>query len=205
MNKIAVIGCGGINSWSSKFLHEVLDIFDKNDATYVKLFDEDIVEEKNLFRNNQNFEVTDLMENKAEVLSKRYKFDSEPVYIDEKNINKLAGYHYVILGVDNHKTRKLVYEFCLKNNIKLLDLRAQGTRISYFVLEHSKGMDYYNKKFFNNQEVMERKGGCQLKRDVENDHIENGNKIIAMMGIYGVFLKMLRKEELTTNEMEMVY
>lgn len=205
MKKIAIIGCGGINSWSTQFLNEILEIFDKRDVSFVKLFDEDIVEEKNLLRKNQNFQIKDLMENKADVLAKRYGFDSEPVFITEANIAQLSIFDYIIVGVDNHKTRKLLYQFALDNKKNLLDLRAQGTRVSYFVLDHKKGMDYYNKRFFSNPDVMERKGGCQLKADVVNDHIENGNKIIAMLGIYGVFLKMLREEELATKEYETVY
>lgn len=205
MKKIAIIGCGGINSWSTKFLQEVLEIFDQRDASYVKLFDEDIVEEKNLLRKNQNFEIYNLMEPKAEVLAKRYGFDSEVEYITSANLSKLDIFDYIIIGVDNHKTRQLLYQYALSKNKNVLDLRAQCTRMSYFVLDHSKNIEYYNKKFFSNPDVMERKGGCQLKVDVANDHIENGNKIIAMLGIYGVFLKMLRNEELATKEYETVY
>jgi molybdopterin/thiamine biosynthesis adenylyltransferase len=205
MKNIAVIGCGGINSWAIKHLSEIIQIFDKEEIIFVKIFDEDIVEEKNLLRQNQNFKIEDLMLSKAEVLAKRHSFDFDPCFITEENIEKLDTFNCVILGVDNHKTRKMLYEYCLKKGKYMLDMRAQGTQISFYLLDHNKDMEYYNKKFFSNENVMNRKGSCQLTTDVENDHIENGNRIIAYYGMYGIFLKYLRGEEPSTNEWKMVY
>jgi len=205
MKKIAVIGCGGINSWVVQHLHDVIKVFDNEEMIYVCLFDEDIVEEKNLLRKNQNFEIDDLMLNKTEALCKRFKFDFNNTFITEENINLLENFDDVIVGVDNHKTRRLLYNFCLTNNKYLLDLRAQGTMISFYILDHNKTMEDYDKEMFNNENIMQRKGSCQLAKDVENDHIENGNKIIAFFGIYGIYLKHLRKEDVNMNEWKIVY
>lgn len=205
MRKIAVVGAGGINSWVCKHLFDLTTIFEKKELVLIKVFDNDIVEEKNILRTNQNFEVEDLMEPKSEVLGKRYSFLFENGLITEDTISELETYDDIILGVDNHKTRKLVYEFCIKHNIYLLDLRAQATQIAYYVLNHDKGMDYYNKKFFSNEDVMDRKGSCQFAADVESDHIENGNKIIAFYGVYGIFFKHIRGEKLATDEWSVVY
>ncbi len=202
--KIAIVGAGGINSWAIKWLHQLIEDFDRK-LIYVKIFDNDEVEEKNLLRNNQNFQIDDLLSQKAEVLSERYNFDCENIFITEDNIQKLASFDDIILGVDNHKTRKLIYDFALKNNKYVLDMRAQGTIMGFTIIDGSKDMDYYNKKMFNNLEVMERKGSCQLKSDVENDHIENANRVIAMLGIYSVYLKRLRKEKVSTDEWKFVY
>jgi len=205
MRKIALIGCGGINSWAIKDLHKLVDDYDKKELIYVKLFDNDEVEEKNLLRSNQNFEVKDLMLQKAEVLAKRYKFDFNNVFIDESNIDLLTNFDDIIVGVDNNKVRKLLYEFALKNNKYLLDLRAQGTQMAFYVIDHDKDMDYYTKKFFNNEELMNRKGGCQLQRDVENDHLENATRIIAHFGMVGIYFKHMRGEEVSTKEWKFVY
>ena len=44
MRKIAIIGCGGINSWFVENLNVVLHQFlDKENKPYVKIFDEDIL------------------------------------------------------------------------------------------------------------------------------------------------------------------
>jgi len=205
MRRVAIIGCGGINSWFVKYLAELCNVFDKKELIYVKLFDKDEIEEKNLLRNNQNFKIEDLMEQKAKVLAKRYNFDNNEVFITEENIDLLTNFDDIILGVDNNKTRKLIYEFAIKHGKYLLDLRAQGTQMAYYVLGKDSDMEYYNKKFFSNPDVMERKGSCQLTHDVENDHIENANKIIAHFGAFGVYFKYLRGETMSTNEWRFVY
>jgi len=205
MRRVAVIGCGGINSWFVKYLAELCDIFDKKELMYIKLFDKDEVEEKNLKRNNQNFLIEDLMEQKAEVLAKRYTFDFEETFITEDNLNVLTNFDDIILGVDNNKTRKLIYEFACLYGKYLLDLRAQGTQMAFYVLNKDSDINYYNKNLFNNSAVMERKGSCQLTQDVENDHIENANKIIAHFGAFGIYFKHLRGEEISTNEWKFVY
>lgn len=207
MKRIAIVGCGGINSWLVNHLSDLLKTFSFDDYCYIKLFDSDIVEEKNILRQNQNFVVNDIMQNKAEVLAKKYNFDFEPVFITESNISNLEIFEDIIVGVDNNKTRKLLYDFAIKRNKNLIDLKAQGTQISYVVIRNDiqNNVDYYNKKYFSDENIMERKGSCQMKIDVENDHIENGNKIIAFFGIYGVYLKILRGEQLTTNEWHFVY
>jgi len=205
MKKVALVGCGGINSWVAKHLREIVDLFDKQELIFVKLFDNDVVEEKNLLRSNQNFFVDDLMLQKAEVLANRLNFDFENVFITEENISKLDNFDDVILGVDSHKVRRLIYKYCLEKGKYLLDLRAEGTQIAFFVLDKTKDMDYYDKKFFSNANVMERKGSCQLQEDIESDNIQSGNKIIAFFGIYGIYLKHLRGEKLSTNEFRFVY
>ena len=205
MKKIAIIGCGGINSWFIQHLKEITKLFDKDELIYIKLFDNDIVEEKNLLRSNQNFKVEDLMQEKAKVLGDRYKVDYEVTLITKENLEQLNNFDDIILGVDNNKTRQLIYEYALSKSKYLLDLRAQGTQIAFYILDLKKDMDYYNKEMFSNKEVLERKGSCQLSADVKNDHIENGNKIISFMGAYGIYLKRLRDEKTTTNDWRFVY
>jgi len=154
---------------------------------------------------NQNFEVEDLMQQKAKVLGERLKFDFEIGFVTEENVEVLDNFDDIIIGVDNNKTRRVLYDYALKKGKYLLDLRAQGTQISFVILDHKKTMEYYDEKYFSNKELMERKGSCQLTVDVEKDHIENGNKIIAFMGAYGIYLKHLRGEQVSTNDWRFVY
>lgn len=203
---IAIIGAGGINSWFIQHLNEVLKIFDKKDISYVKIFDNDIVEEKNLKRGNQNFIIDDLLESKAKVLGERYAFDYELIFIEESNIEqKLKMFDSIVLGVDNNKTRRLIYDFCLKNNKYLLDLRAQGTQMMFVVLNKKKTIEDYDKLYFSNKSLMERKGSCQLEKDITSDHIENANKTIAFMGAYCIFLQHLRGENTLLEDFKIVY
>lgn len=210
MRTIAFIGAGGINSWALQELMDTIKIFDKNNDFYIKIFDQDFVEEKNILRQNQNFTPEDLMENKAKVLGKRFGFDYEKVYITKDNISKLEKFEDIIIGVDNNKTRQLIYEYAILNKKYLLDMRAQGTQIAFNVIEHSakhppKPIEYWNEKYFGNKTIMERKGSCQLDTDIQNDNIQNGNKIIAKIGVLGIYLKHIRGEELATTEWKWMY
>lgn len=205
VRKIAIIGCGGINSWVIKHLKDVAEIFDKEEMMFVKLFDRDVVEEKNLKRLNQNFEVEDLMQEKAESLGKRYTFAFQNILITKQNIDMLKGFDDIILGVDNNKTRQMLYKYAVEKEKYLLDMRAQGTQMGFIIVDGSKDMAYYNKKYFYDANVMERKGSCQLTVDIENDHIENGNKIMAFFGIYGIYFKHLRDEKVSTDEWRFAY
>lgn len=205
MKKIAFIGAGGINSWAIKHLRTILNLYEKNELAYVTIFDQDEVEEKNLKRYNQNFKIEDLMQQKAEVLGKRYDFLFENNFITEENVSDLNTFDDIIMGVDNHKTRRLIYKYCLEKNKYLLDLRAQGTMFAFYILEHDKDMKYYDEKFFSNKDIMERKGSCQLEVDVKNDNIQNANKIIAFFGIMGIYLQHLRGQKVSTNEYKFHY
>jgi len=204
MRKIALIGAGGINSHTAKYLSEMfkkLDIFEY----LVVIYDKDIVEEKNILSGNQNFNEDDLMCEKAESLVKKYGFGFVNKFITEDNLNELDQYDDIILGVDNNKARQLVYKYCLTKNKYLLDLRAQGTQLGFYELDHDKDMEHYNKLHFSNPEVMERKGSCQLKQDIENNHIEMGNYIIACMGINACYLKHIRDEKIATKVWRFAY
>lgn len=205
MIKIALVGAGGINSWVAHHLKDITKVFEKEKLIYIKVFDKDIVEEKNLKRQNQNFIIEELMCEKAEAIGNRYEYDFENIFITEENIDKLKQFTHVILGVDNHKTRKLIYKYCLDNKMYLLDLRANGTRLAYFVLNHDKPWEDYVKEHFSNEEIMERVGSCQLQRDMEMDMIQSGNKIIAYLGVWGIFLKAIRSEELISDDWRWIY
>jgi hypothetical protein len=104
-----------------------------------------------------------------------------------------------------NKTRQMVYKYALEKGKYVLDLKAQGTQMAFVILNHNKEMKYYNKKYFNNQDVMNRKGSCQLQSDIQNDHIENANKVIAYFGVYAIYLKYLRGEDMSTDEWRFVY
>jgi molybdopterin/thiamine biosynthesis adenylyltransferase len=205
MINIAIIGCGGINSWAVMHLKQLFGTFiNEKEIIYVKLFDNDIVEEKNILRNNQNFIPEDLMKGKAEVLAQRYGFDFKNDIITKDNIDLLKNFDYIIIGVDNLKARQLIYEYGLNTFKAVLDLKAQGTQIGYVVLDHKKTMEYYNAKYFSGP-AMERTGSCQLNTDIERDNIQTGNRNIAHFGIYGIFLKLLRREDILNNEWQIAY
>jgi len=171
--KIAIIGCGGIGSYFVRSLSEVIkkDIagFNKINPLAIDLFDYDLIEEKNL--TYQNFDIEHLGLNKAKVLSDitGYRARADKII----SLDQLSNYNFIILAVDNNKVRNIVYN----SGIPFLDLRANGKTI----------MAYLTQK--DDQEYLEltqddgSKGGCQREDDIEERHIQFGNKIIAEIGI----------------------
>jgi len=204
MKNIALIGSGGINSYAAENVNNLIKDFELMDV-FVKVFDDDVVEEKNLINRNQNFTEEDLMLQKAEVIGKRYTLDFENIRITEENISKLEKFDIIMLGVDNNKSRKMLYEYAINNKKIVIDLRAQGTNIMYVVVDGSKDMEYYNNEYFKNAETMEKHGSCQLQHSINNKHIENGNRVIASLGVWGLLLKHIRGEQIARKEYKMVY
>jgi hypothetical protein len=52
---------------------------------------------------------------------------------------------------------------------------------------------------------MERRGSCQLTEDIEKDNIQTGNRGIAYLGIWNIYLKRLRGEEPLNYEWQIAY
>lgn len=206
MRKIAFVGAGGVNSWAVKTTMEMLERLDVEGEYYIKVFDGDEVEDKNLIQSNQNYTTDDLFENKAECLAKRYTVEAGNIFITEENIEEeLSIFDDIILGVDSNKVRKLIYDFCYKEKKYLLDMRAMGKQIAIYVLNHDKPWEYYVQKHFSNPEVMERKASCQMTNDIASESVEWGAKIVGHLGIEGFYLQHLRGKKSSTNEYKFMY
>ncbi|MCL1842798.1 MAG: ThiF family adenylyltransferase [Defluviitaleaceae bacterium] len=139
--KIIMLGAGGTGGHIAPHLYRLLHTLDR--ITEVIICDGDIVEEKNLVR--QNFIPIDLGKNKAQVLAERYAsaFGLEVSYIPEfiENEERLAnlikpetystgsylqqieeGYSILIGCVDNNRSRQLCHQvFKSAHNLIYLD------------------------------------------------------------------------------------
>jgi PRTRC genetic system ThiF family protein len=115
--KIVMLGAGGTGGHIAPHLYRLLHTL--NRPVQVMIADGDIVEEKNLVR--QNFIASDLGRNKAQVLAERYAsaFGMETQYIpefieDEDKLAKLVKtdterLSILIGAVDNNRSRKLCH------------------------------------------------------------------------------------------------
>jgi PRTRC genetic system ThiF family protein len=139
--KIVMLGAGGTGGHIAPHLYRLLHTLER--PVEVIIADGDIVEEKNLVR--QNFIAADLGRNKAQVLAERYAkaFGMEVKYIPEfieckGRLSELIkpdvfrkspcpGPHFEGLGiligaVDNNKSRRLCHEvFTESNNLIYID------------------------------------------------------------------------------------
>jgi len=191
--KIAVIGCGGIGSYFitslSDLIRKDIDGLNRINPLAIDLFDFDLVEEKNLLY--QNFEVEHLGINKAKVLEEKTGYKA----IDKKieKAEDLKAYDMIILCVDNNKIRNEVY-----NSGKIfLDLRANEKNIMAYLTQK----DDPNYLELTADDGNNRTGSCQRAEDIEDKHIQAGNRIIAEIGIQ--FLLDYLRGEITQKNLIM--
>lgn len=186
MTKILLIGCGGVGSMLVRELNRLVlnEQIDLND-TEITLADFDKVELKNI--RYQNFTTADISKNKAKVLAEKYCFD----YIDKEitREEQLKGFDFIVSCVDNARARKLVFDFCFKNNIYFIDLRAEGRAIAIFTAKTDK-----NKLIKTLDFNKEDNSSCQLKYELEKNIIQQGNVIVAVI-CSQMILNKLRGEE----------
>ena len=139
--KIAMLGAGGTGGHIAPHLYRLLHTLDR--PVKVVIADGDIVEEKNLVR--QNFVSSDLGRNKARVLAERYAsaFGMEAQYVpdfieSEARLTELVapdrycpsayssqheeGHSILIGAVDNNRSRQLCHQvFSQANNLIYID------------------------------------------------------------------------------------
>ena len=172
INKLAIIGCGGIGSYLITSLSDLIkkDIagLDEINVMGIDIFDYDLVEERNL--NYQNFQIEDLDRNKAEVLADRtgYKARTEKI----ERAEQVVGYDLVVICADNNEVRKIIYEA----GRPFIDLRANGKTIMAYLTQKD-DPEYLELTKDNGQ-----KGSCQRSEDIEERHIQCGNRIVAEIG-----------------------
>lgn len=117
LKKIKIIGLGGIGSELCEKLCKFLYYRDMN--CEIHLIDGDEYEHKNLERQNfkifgykaesKKKELCDLYENNSGTMT----FYSHPLFVNDENVKKIIhDGDYVFLGVDNHKTRRLISNYC---------------------------------------------------------------------------------------------
>lgn len=106
---VIIIGAGGTGGWFASYIDRI------KDDHIVTIIDGDVVESKNLTR--QNFIESDINHNKAQVIGARYNFKNiVPQFLKNKDevkeIVEAVGLTPLFIGaVDNNASRKLIKEF----------------------------------------------------------------------------------------------
>lgn len=106
-----IIGCGGIGGWLIHLISKSFTLF-PGDSKFI-LFDNDIVEEKNLDR--QLFSSNDIGKPKAKVFAKKFNFLKPKVEWFTEN-TKIENNSIIFCCVDNHAARKNTLEKCDNTN-----------------------------------------------------------------------------------------
>lgn len=182
---ILVCGLGGVGSFVVKGVMECVeqDIINalKLDLN-ITIADNDTVELKQM--RYQDYCEKDLGENKAKALAKRYPLlQAIPCRINSET--QLRGFDLIVLCVDNEQTRKMVVEYCYKNEKEFLDLRATGRRV--FAMPKTTLKD--NLKFITEGDTGTY--SCQEKDDLRTGRIQRGHRCCAEIGVQQI-LNILR-------------
>lgn len=115
---IKIIGLGGIGSVLSEKIGRFLN-FSTRENNHIMLIDGDSYEVKN-FERQEFFQLGSKAEVKRSELSLKFdriQFSHYNKYVNESNIKELILEKDIIfVCVDNHKTRKLISDFCSKLN-----------------------------------------------------------------------------------------
>lgn len=185
--KVAVVGCGGIGSYLVKFLFDLQEKNQLESVEEIDLYDSDTVDFKNL--PYQDFEEVDVTDHKAENLAERYSMVGIVEKVETPEI--LDKYDIIIAAVDNSKFRKLLYEWAENNPDKYwIDLRSEGRTVAYYTKNKKNTL---KSMLGTLAETPEEGTSCQLAFELENNIIQQGNKIIASIGSQ-LLLNYLRME-----------
>jgi len=175
MQKILIVGVGGIGSWLASKLNWLTE--QGQISAEIHAYDHDEVEEKNI--RYQDFTVDDLYENKAMALDMRFDTDNRWFFGHDQKVldsSVFEGYHLVVSAVDNLKFRKLMYEEC---GSFWIDLRSEGRTI-VAVAKHPKNTPEILENLVKGD--LEHEGSCQLQSDLDAGRVQMGNQIIANIG-----------------------
>ena len=126
----------------------------------------------------------------------RVIFEAEPIpnsvrqagFGGSDRYKDLEGYDLILSCVDNMETRKLIFEFCHKNNKDYLDFRSEGRMVMAFQKTNLKDdletLDVTDKN----------SGSCQREYDTERAIIQKSYLISSAIAIQ-MLLNYLRGEK----------
>ena len=183
-----VAGAGGINSW---FLHHINRLIRKDQipsfASFT-IFDGDDVEQKNLLY--QDFELVNVLENKAKTLGDRYDMIAKGKYI--KNPKDFDPYDIVVCGVDNKKFREMLFRYMATQPDKYwIDMRSEGRAVTIYTKNKKNTLEYMLSTLPKNDVA---DASCQLEYELSSGIIQLGNQISSIIGAQ-YLLNFIRGEE----------
>jgi len=203
MNKILLIGLGGIGSWTARFLSKA--IYSGTLNAEITVADFDSVEPKNV--KYADYTIGEIGKKKSEVIGTRYEFKTRDGYIRPRDhLEYLNQFDYIILAVDDNLFRSWVYTLIPKT--RLIDVRTEGRVYCVFTgdsIRKSTLTKFANTVKENAPQTSdpEDRGSCQrLKRLMENkiDFVQ----IVAAAKTVQLLLNLIRGEDTVTEWIERV-
>lgn len=187
--KVMVVGAGGNGSW---FLQHIARLIHKDQiptSISFTVFDGDDVEKKNTLY--QDYSLTDVLENKADVMANRYDFlTAVPKFV--KTDKDLAPFDVIICCVDNRDFRELMFKHVYKHPEKYwIDVRAEGQGIVIYTKNKKLTLEDMLKTLPGKDA---KATSCQREFELSNGIVQLGNQIAAIITAQ-YFLNFIRGEE----------
>lgn len=176
MQKLLIVGVGGVGSWLAYFLHELKTI---NQMPHCEIYvaDGDTVDLKNI--RYQKFDATNVLDNKAECIKDRYNFNGAiSTNIDTEK--ELKPYNCIVSCVDSSTFRHKFFNYMANNtNQYWIDLRSEGRTFAIFCKHENNTLEYMLNTL--PKEII-KTSSCQLSFEMNNNIIQTGNRIAASIG-----------------------
>ena len=179
---IALIGAGGIGSWTAFMLHHLIvakQLHGKDNTITprdVTVFDNDVVERKNL--RHQLFHQDEVGMPKSLLMTARFGFKSVYRRFDKADLDENFG--IFLLAVDNAATRKLVYDYALPARRPFIDMRAEGRMFAVFTHRCDKETLYGS---LGTDPADGRGYSCQVASDVVVNQVNLANFSVPSVGL----------------------
>jgi molybdopterin/thiamine biosynthesis adenylyltransferase len=185
--KVMIVGAGGNGSWLLKHIHRLVQKGQIPDAITFTVFDGDDVEKKNTLY--QDYELKDVLENKAKVMGSRYDVQFKPSYV--KDSKDLVGYDVIICCVDNREFRELLYSFDAESpRLYWIDVRAEGTNVVIYTKSKKNTLDIMLATLPKDGKST----SCQREFEFNSGIIQLGNQIAATITAQ-YLLNYIREED----------
>lgn len=216
IRRTVIIGCGGIGghlwdwiaheTWSRAKLNDLDSGKYRRFCDNFLLVDNDVVEEKNLFR--QSFFPEQVGMPKAEALASKYKQELENygIYVDHKRAwldeesDFLQENDLILLCVDNHSTRKIINDMLKSKRYCNIVLINGGNRDSLVTVQvmivankyiTTASLEHMHPEISNPEDEHPRNASClNIQSAAEDPQLFRAN-LMAAMQMFQIFINAL--------------
>ena len=183
-----VAGAGGINSWFLRHIDQLIKKDQIPSFASFTIFDGDDVEQKNVLY--QDFELTDVLENKAKTLGNRYDMIAKAKFI--KNPKDFDPFDTIVCGVDNKKFREMLFRYVATHPDKYwIDMRSEGRAVTIYTKNKKNTLEHMLTTL-PKEDVEDT--SCQLEYELSSGIVQLGNQISSIIGAQ-YLLNFIRGEE----------
>jgi len=179
--KVALVGAGGIGSYAVDIIADEEIKSSQMPDMHLTVFDDDLVERRNvLYQNFDEFHADGMMYKVDALVEQGYAID-EVVRERVNTMDQLADFDVVMIAVDNVAFRRMVFK--AQDKVPYwIDLRAEG-RESICINKDSKmTVDQLLEITQESLKPENNTRGCAIEADLQAGLLQLGNRMAALFG-----------------------